>query len=110
MKKQTKSGLLLLAIMLLIASGFYGHLYREDNKYTAALSGGYGYNVLQSDPERAAFLVDGWEYYPGQLLEPADFADGKAPEQYTYIGEYPQFFRTSGQPLRHRDLSADSPE
>ncbi len=91
MKKQTKSGLLLLAIIMLIASGFYGHLYREDNKYTAALSGGYGYNVLQSDPERAAFLVDGWEYYPGQLLEPADFADGKAPEQYTYIGEYPNF-------------------
>ena len=91
MKKQTKTGLLLLAMMLLIASGFYGHLFRVDNKYTAALSGGYGYNVLQSDPERAAFLVDGWEYYPGQLLEPADFADGKTPEQYTYIGEYPNF-------------------
>jgi signal transduction histidine kinase len=91
MKKQTKSGLLLLAVMLLIASGLYGHLFRVDNKYTAALPGGYGYNILQSDPERVAFLVDGWEYYPGQLLEPADFAAGKTPEQYTYIGEYPNF-------------------
>ena len=91
MKKQTKSGLFLLAVMILVFSGFYALLFRVDNKYTAALPGGYGYNVLQGNPEQAAFLVDGWEFYPGQLLEPEDFAAGETPDAYTYIGEYPNF-------------------
>ncbi len=63
----------------------YG-LYRRDNKYTAALPGGHGYNVLQEDPEDPAFLVDGWEYYPGELLDPADFRAGRTPDAYTYAG------------------------
>ena len=98
MKKQTKSGLLLLALLLVVGSAAYGLLFQADNKYTAALAGGYGYNVLQKDPEQVGFLVDGWEYYPGQLLEPADFAAGVTPEMYTYIGQYPNFSPQLGSP------------
>ena len=80
------------------ASLFYALLYQFDNKYTAALPGGYGYNVLQEDPEQVRFLVDGWEYYPGQLLEPSDFADGVTPELYTYVGKYANFSDHLGSP------------
>lgn len=69
---------------------FYG-LYRADNKYTKALSGSAGINVLQADIEEPAYLVDGWEYYPGALLSPEDFAGGTTAEEYTYIGRYPNF-------------------
>ena len=77
--------------MVLCGAVLYALLYHFDNKYTAALPGGYGYNVLQGDPDNIAFLVDGWEYYPGQLLSPADFDRGVTPELYTYIGKYPNF-------------------
>ena len=69
--------LVFVAVLLL----FYG-LFQTDNKYTAALPGGAGYNVLQRTSEEVSFLVDGWEYYPGQLLAPADFqADPPALEE-----------------------------
>lgn len=98
MGKQIKIQALLLAVVLLVGAGGYALLYRLDNKYTAALPGGYGYNVLRDDPERVAFLVDGWEYYPGQLLEPSDFEGGVAPEQYAYVGQYGNFSAHLGSP------------
>ncbi|WP_297212713.1 sensor histidine kinase [uncultured Flavonifractor sp.] len=98
MRKQTVRGLLLLAAMLLIGSAAYLALYELDNKYTAALPGGYGYNLLQSDPRQVAFLVDGWEYYPGQLLAPEDFAAGTTAAAYTYVGEYSNFSQHLGSP------------
>ncbi len=91
MRKQVNVQILLLAAVLLAGMGACALLYRLDNKYTAALPGGYGYNVLQGDLEQVAFLVDGWEYYPGQLLAPEDFQGGAAPEEYTYIGQYGNF-------------------
>ena len=98
MKKQTKKGWALLMVALFLGLGVSFVLFHCDNKYTAALSGGYGYNVLQEDSQNAAFLVDGWEYYPGQLLAPEDFAAGVTPERYTYIGEHPNFSQDSGSP------------
>lgn len=77
--------------MALILAVVYGLLFQWDNKYTAALPGNYGYNVVEGDGEQVGFLVDGWEFYPGQLLNPEEFDDGITPEQYTYIGEYPNF-------------------
>lgn len=98
MMKQSRRGLLLLAAVLLAGVCFYWFLYHADNKYTSALPGGYGYNVLQQDPEQAAFLIDGWEYYPGQLLDPEDFSSGITPDQYTYIGQFPNFSQSLGSP------------
>lgn len=90
MKKEVKRGLaLLLALALAGVLAFWG-LWRWDNKYTAALPGGDGYNVLTGEGSQVAFLVDGWEYHPGELLTPADLA-GRAAERYTYAGEYPNF-------------------
>ena len=88
MKRQLRFQALLLAAVVLCGAVLYALLYHFDNIYTAALPGGYGYNVLQDNPDDIAFLVDGWEYYPGQLLSPADFDKGVTPELYTYIGQY----------------------
>ncbi len=65
-----KKGVLTLFLLLVAAGMAFCALLRWDNKYTAALVSGWGYNVLQENPEETAFLVDGWEYYPGELLSP----------------------------------------
>ena len=75
MKTHAKK-LLYLAVVFLAGLACCWLLFQADNKYTRALPGGYGYNVLGQDLSQAAFLVDGWEYYPGQLLQPEDFANG----------------------------------
>lgn len=91
MKHQARIHIFLLAAVLLVGTAAYFFLYSFDNKYTAALPGGYGYSILQETSDQVSFLVDSWEYYPGQLLDPEDFSDGVTPELYTYIGEYPNF-------------------
>ncbi len=91
MKKQTKFGLGLLLTAIVLGTLVYCLLYNNDNKYTASLPWGYGYNVIEKEPDQVAFIVDGWEFYPGQLLEPGDFSNGISPEFYTYIGEFPNF-------------------
>lgn len=98
MNRQTGYSIVIITIVLLIGISACWHLFQWDNKYTSALPGGYGYNVLQDDPDDTAFLVDGWEYYPGELLDPEDFAGGISPEFYTYIGEYPNFSAHLGSP------------
>lgn len=98
MKKQANRYLAFLAAVLLLGCAAVWFLYRCDNKYAAALPGGEGYNVLPEDGDEVAFLVDGWEIYPGQLLEPSDWEAGAQPEQYTYIGQYPNFSALSGSP------------
>ena len=62
------------------------------------MPGGYGYNVFPANLEQVSFLVDGWEYYPGQLLSSSDFEGGSKPEQYTYIGDYANFSDSLGSP------------
>ena len=89
MNKGFRKSILLLSVLVLAGALGFGLLYHADNKYMAALPGGYGHNVLQ-DPEQAAFLVDGWEYYPGELLSPAELAS-RQPEHHTYIGEHLNF-------------------
>lgn len=98
MKRKVGYRLLLFTVILFVGALFYRALFDFDNKYTAALSSGYGYNILQDDPDQLAFLVDGWEYYPGQLLTPEDFAAGVQPKSYTYIGQYSNFSRDLGSP------------
>lgn len=96
MKKEIRRSVLLLSILLLAAMLAFAGLYYADNKYTAALPGGQGFNVLQN-PQEAAFLVDGWEYYPGELLSPAELMNRTA-EQHTYAGEHPNFSAHTGSP------------
>lgn len=95
MRKHIKMQALILAVVLLVGAVLYGFLYQADNKYTSALPGGYGYNVLPNDLEQVSFLVDGWEYYPGQLLSPSDFEGGIQPEYYTYIGKHTKAYSSS---------------
>lgn len=104
MRKDTRLSLLILSAFLLVGLLAALGQYRWDNKYTSALSGGWGYNVLQSDPEQPAWLVDGWEFYPGELLSPEDFAAGRQAEEHTYAGQHPELQRTARQSLRRGDL------
>lgn len=97
MKKEVKQGLVLLLALALAGALAFWALWRWDNKYTAALPGGAGYNVLTGDGSRVAFLVDGWEYYPGELLAPEDLA-GRTAEWHTYAGESPNFSDHLGSP------------
>ena len=98
MRKDTRLSLLILSAFLLVGLLAALGQYRWDNKYTSALSGGWGYNVLQSDPEQPAWLVDGWEFYPGELLSPEDFAAGRQAEEHTYAGQHPNFSAQLGSP------------
>lgn len=98
MKKEMKRALPLLLVLLLAGVLALFGLYRWDNKYTAALPGGLGYNVLDGDGSRVAFLVDGWEVYPG-LWTPQELEDTSGlSAQSTYIGERPNFSLWTGDP------------
>jgi len=97
MEKERRQSLLLLLVSLLMGALAFTGLFYADNKYTSALPGGWGYNVLQADLTQPAFLVDGWEYYPGKLLEP-DGLSGREEAEHTYIGEYPNFSSHLGSP------------
>lgn len=97
MKKGPVRSLLPLLCLLLAGAVAFCGLYRWDNKYTAALPGGPGYNVLRGDGGSPAFLVDGWEYYPGELLSPEDLSSRRA-AYHTYAGEYPNFSAHLGSP------------
>ena len=96
-KKIGYRNILLLAV-LIVGVAVCGALFQWDNKYTSALPGGYGYNILNEDPDEIGFLVDGWEYYPGQLLEPEEFQEGVSPEEYTFPGQYSNFSSHLGTP------------
>lgn len=96
-KKIGYRNILLLAV-LIVGVAACGALFQLDNKYTSALPGGYGYNILNEDPDEIGFLVDGWEYYPGQLLEPEEFQEGVSPEEYTFPGQYSNFSSHLGTP------------
>ena len=88
MKKQWIRHLFLLSAVFLLGTAAIGLLFRFDNKYTAALPGGDGYNVLPAQSDGVSFLVDGWEVYPGQLLEPSHWETGSPSKpQHTYIGQ-----------------------
>lgn len=97
MKKGILRRLLPPLCILLAGAVAFCALYRWDNKYTSALPGGPGYNVLQGDGGSPAFLVDGWEYYPGELLSPQALSSQEA-VYHTYAGQYPNFSAHLGSP------------
>ena len=97
-KRMIQGGSLILALALLCLAAF-AWLYTVDNKYTAALPAGKGTNTWGPEQhDNPRFLVDGWEYYPGELLSPEDFVSGKAPREHVYVGQYPNFSNALGTP------------
>ena len=81
-----QGGSLILALALLCGAAF-AWLYAVDNKYTAALPAGEGRNRLEAALTGSPrFLVDGWEYYPGELLSPDAFTSSKVPQEHIYAG------------------------
>lgn len=85
-------------------------LYEYDNKYTFHGPQGFeGLLVLEADAQKeppVIFLVEGWEYYDGRLLQPEDF-EGQAlvPDAYIYIGQYGGFEAGDGTSAPHGSAS-----
>lgn len=74
-------------------------LYHTDNKYTAALPAVQGKNKLDAESvSMPHFLVDGWEYYPGKLLQPEDYILTQAFPEIIYLGQYSNFTPALGTP------------
>ncbi len=89
---------LLPALAALIFGLFCVALFYRDNKYTAALPGGYGRCQRGEETSDVRCLIDGREFYPGELLWPEDFAGGRQPETFVYIGQYANFSAFLGSP------------
>lgn len=105
MRKETRHSLLILAAFLLMGVLAVWGQYRWDNKYTAALSGDWGVSVLQTDPEKPAWLVDGWEFYPGELLSPEDFRAAEARSNIPTPGSIRTSARSSAAPTARRPIA-----
>lgn len=89
MQKHIFPKLALLLITGLAAAGFFCYLYYFDNKYTTRADVSQeGITMLQtydSSADPAQWLVEGWEFFPDQLLEPGDESGNSVP---VYIGQY----------------------
>lgn len=73
--------MLIALFSFLVVSSFFCFLYLCDNKYTlSAPSGADGVLQLPDNvPDRLLVpLIDGWEFYPGELITPQDFERGIA--------------------------------
>ena len=68
--------LLIFILVCMLSLGAFFCLYSHDNKYTArCVSDRSGITGLDSDTlnkGKAAFLVEGWDLYPGVLLPPSE--------------------------------------
>ena len=94
---------LLLLLLCVITSAVCIFLYQYDNKYTASGPGGsYGQLELDAealDEQGIVWLVDGWEFYGGRLLNPADFqSDIRKPDRYVFAGQFGGFEIVNEQP------------
>ena len=93
----TAAAALLLAVLIL-----FQFLYQKDNKYTNGppygSQGVFAFSARDLTGSRPLFLIDGWEFYPDQLLTPDTI--GSAPDQsvsFIFIGQYSNFsFLSSG--------------
>ena len=93
-----KDGTILL-LSLVAAAAFLAFLYGYDNKYTHALPASKGICVWTEDDTGPSFLIDEWEYYPGQLLTPDDFVFSQHKRSYIYLGEEPNFSKELDSPF-----------
>lgn len=102
MKKKLSAmtiGLMILIISAALCLVLIQWLYRVDNKYTQtspqAENGVLTLTEKDMAQNKLFCLVDGWAFYQGERLNPADFDAGESgppePTEYVYIGEYPDF-------------------
>lgn len=94
MKKLTT--FLAAALTCALAFSLWFTLYHYDNKYTAqgpkAIDGLLTLDNHSLAENPVVFLVDGWEYYHGARLTPADFNENPPiPDQYIFIGRFGGF-------------------
>lgn len=83
-------------IVCLISAGFFLLLYHFDNKYTTKAEVSQdGSTMLPSartddgaPSQKTIWLMDGWEFYPDQLIEPGEETGESVP---IYIGQYFSF-------------------
>ena len=107
---EKRYGLILLGVVCALAVLACLLLYQFDNKYTTSGPAGFG-GVLDLGATDLAqhpviFLVEGWEYYGGQLLSPEDFTHGDpAPDAYIFIGQYGGFDTGDMSALPHGSAS-----
>jgi len=91
----TRYRFITLAAVFLLAVFACLLLYQYDNKYTSpGPKGANGILVLsEQDMEQhpVLFLTEGWAYYGGRLLTPADFVGAPTPDEYIFIGQYGGF-------------------
>lgn len=83
-------------IVCLISAVFFSLLYQFDNKYTTRAEVSQDGSTMISPAQtgdgtpsqETMWLVDGWEFYPDQLIEPGDETGESVP---IYIGQYFSF-------------------
>ncbi|WP_418665911.1 sensor histidine kinase [Allofournierella sp.] len=84
MEQAGKTWAAVLCAALACAAGWFW-LDRADNRYRlprpAAAPGGYEVSPEQLAQNGVVFLCEGWEFYPGVRLTPADFAPEKGAEE-----------------------------
>lgn len=94
--------ILALALTLILSSLFFIGLYTFDNKYTHGGLQPVNGLIDFTEEELAAvpvhYLIRGWSFYPGVLLEPEDFTGG-SPRRYSVYTDI-------GQRVRLDDLGA----
>ena len=82
---------------IVVSSALFYLLARTDNKYASPASQPIGGVLILTEEELAArplrFLIQQWEFYPGKLFTPSDFASGtpSAYRQFVSIGQYGGF-------------------
>ena len=92
-------------IACIMASMLFGLLYHYDNKYNTNTEISQDGTVLLPDPQKEnsiqsegiTWLVQGWDFYPDQMIYPGDTAGESTP---IYIGQYFSFagFHEDGSP------------
>lgn len=95
--------ILLLFVLSGITSSICLLLYQYDNKYTApGPASAYGSMEVEAETlngQGVIWLVDGWEFYGGLLLTPADFRSNMpAPDRYIFTGQQGGFESVTGNP------------
>lgn len=83
-------------ITCIMASIFFGLLYHFDNKYSTSAEISQGGAIILPDcqneddmhSEKITWLVQGWDFYPDQMIDPGD---SKGESKSIYIGQYFSF-------------------
>ncbi|MEG0689148.1 MAG: sensor histidine kinase, partial [Hungatella sp.] len=88
--------LLIFAVLLLLSGTFFSALYLLDNKYNSPVPVSQEGIVLLEENSLSqdvpAYLVNGWQIYPDQLLTSEQLPAAAAPSSSsvsTYIGQFP---------------------